>query len=116
MRTSKGRAGLLVAVAAAWCLGGWPASAEDRAGERVDMVLKTKEGLHFKVPPDWPVEKRDGVVAPIPIEEYMFRKFSAMESRLRALEQQVGAMELRIRVLEEELNKQQGLRSGGASP
>lgn len=107
---------MLVAVVAAWCLGGWPAWAEDQAGERAEMVLKTKEGLHFKVPPDWPIEKRDGVVAPIPIEEYMSRKFSAMDSRLRTLEQQVGAVDVRMRVLEEERKKQQGLRSGEASP
>ena len=86
-----------------------PAAAEE---ETVTAVV-TKEGLHFKLPQDWPVEKRGGVVAPIPVEEYLAQKFSAMQSRLQALEQRVVGLELKLRVMEEELKRQKekGLQS-----
>lgn len=72
-------------------------------------VVQSKSGLHFRVPADWPIEERGGVTAPIPIEEYVTRKFSTLESRIRTLEQQLSGSELRLRVLEE------GQRTGGAS-
>ena len=64
-------------------------------------VIKKKDGLRFNVPSDWPVEERNGAVGPIPIEEYLAKKFASLESRLRLLEQQVSSFDLRLRVLEE---------------
>ena len=69
-------------------------------------MQKTKEGLHFQLPEDWPVEKRGGVMAPIPIEEYLSRKFSAIGLQLQLLEQRVNGLDVRVRVAEEELKKQ----------
>lgn len=69
-------------------------------------VRKTAEGLHFQLPPDWPVEKRAGSVGPIPIEEYMARKFAAIDQRLKTLEQRVGSLDVRLCVLEEEITRQ----------
>ena len=84
------------------------------AKEPAATVRKTEEGLHFDVPPDWPIEKRGGVVGPIPIEEYLGRKFQALTSQLQALEQRFNGFDVRLRVMEEEMKKQkQGLRSGG---
>ncbi len=75
-------------------------------------VDKTAEQLHFKVPPDWPIEKRGGIMAPIPIEEYLARKFKSLEAQLQVIEQRVSGLDLRVRVLEEASKKQQkGLRS-----
>ena len=88
-------------------------AADGRASSKT--VVKTKDGLHFSLPADWPVEKRDGVVAPIPVEEYLGRKFSTLESRVRLLEEQVGSFELRLRVMEEQFKKQQRLQSGEAA-
>ena len=82
-------------------------AAEAPAAEE-DTVMQTKSGLHFRVPADWPIEERNGVTAPIPIEEYVTRKFTALEARIRTLEQQVSGSDLRLRVLEE------GQRTGGA--
>jgi len=88
------------------------------AEEKEATTVVTKEGLHFKLPPDWPVEKRGGVVAPIPIEEYLAQKFSAIQSRLQALEQQMVGLELKLRVMEEELKrrKEKGLQSTETGP
>lgn len=87
------------------------AAAEDQGVEGPVTVTKTKDGLRFQLPPDWPVEKRGGAVGPIPVEEYLSRKFSAVEKRLQLLEQQVGALDLRVRVLEERIKKQDSLKS-----
>lgn len=88
-------------------------AADERASSKT--VVKTKDGLHFNLPADWPVEKRDGVVAPIPMEEYLGRKFSTLENRVHLLEGQAGSLDLRLRVMEEQLKKQQRLQSGEAA-
>lgn len=86
---------------------------EARSSEQEDVTVeKTAERLHFKVPADWPVEKRGGVMAPIPIEEYLARKFKALEAQLQSIEQRVAGLDLRVRVLEEASKKQsKGLSS-----
>lgn len=66
-------------------------------------TVRTKDGLRFKLPPDWPIENH----APISLEEYLARKFGALEKQLQGLEQQVSGMDLRVRVLEEQSKKQQ---------
>lgn len=90
--------------------GGGTGFAADPEPAADPSVVQTKSGLHFRVPADWPIEERNGVTAPIPIEEYVTRRFSALEARIRALEQQVTGSDLRLRVLEE------GQRSGGEAP
>ena len=85
--------------------------AEEKSSDTA-TVQKTSDGLHFNVPSDWPIEKRNGVTGPIPIEEYLARKFKALEAQLQALEQRLSSFDIRLRVMEEELKKsRQGLRS-----
>lgn len=105
-------------LAALALLGGFalPGLAADGEKDNPVTTVRTAEGLHFQLPPDWPIEKRGGIVGPIPIEEYLARKFSAVENRLRLLEQQVGALDLKLRVLEEQAKKQSTLQSGGSQP
>ena len=95
---------------AVWVLGGTVTHAQEPK-EKV-TTQKTREGLHFELPPDWPVEKHGGLVAPIPVEEYLAMKFNTLEARLQTIEQQLGGFDIRLRAVEEELkNKQKGLRS-----
>lgn len=90
---------------------------EDDASKESVTVRKTADGLHFKVPPDWPIEKRGGITAPIPIEEYLARKFKALDVELQGLEQHLNGVEVRLRVLEEaEKKHRQGLRASSAPP
>lgn len=94
-----------------------PAGAEEETAERA-TVRKTKEQLHFELPADWPVEKRGGIVAPIPVEEYLAMKFKALELRLQTIEQRLNGFDLRLRVIEEAAksrNSQPGLRSSGVT-
>ena len=74
-------------------------------------VLKTRDGLRFELPADWPVEKRGGVVTPMPIEAYLSKKFTALEARLQSLEQQVSGLDVRVRVLEESVKRQSSMQS-----
>ena len=89
--------------------------AEDKGKEGQGAVLKTEDGLRFRLPADWPIEKRGGITAPIPIEEYLSRKLGAIESRLQSLEQQVTSTDMRLRVLEEDQKKQR-LKSKEGAP
>ena len=108
------RRGALLLVLGVWLVcGHQPALVQ---AEKPTVESKTKAGLHFELPPDWPVEKRGGIVAPIPIEEYLGRKFGVMAGQLRVLEQQLTSFELRLRVLENRLKKQKQLRSGTTAP
>lgn len=95
-----------------------PSAGAEEAGAREPVtVKKTEEGLHFQLPPDWPVEKRGGVMAPIPIEEYLARKFKALETQLQIVEQRVNGLDVRLRVLEEGAKQQrEGLRSSETQP
>ena len=107
------------AVAVTFAAGAPAQAAEQATDDTIGMETKTSKGLKFKLPADWPVEERNGVVAPIPPEEYYARKFSAIESRLKSVEQQTGSLELRLRVLEEKVKQQNqsgGLRSQEAAP
>lgn len=102
----SGLLGLLAIVNAA---GVW---AEDPTDAERATVLKTQERLHFELPPDWPIEKRGGIVAPIPVEEYLAKKFKALEGRLQQIEQQLNGLDVRLRVVEEaQKTPPPGLRS-----
>jgi hypothetical protein len=87
------------------------ASDEEGGKDSSEIVLKNRDGLNFNLPEDWPIEKRGGVVAPIPVEEYLSKKFKSVEERIRFIEQQVGALDMRVRILEEQSKKQQRLQS-----
>ena len=106
-----------VALAVLLAAAGWAqASAEDGMGADKPTVRKSQEQLHFELPPDWPIEKRGGMVGPIPVEEYLAMKFKALESRLQMIEQKLNGMDLRLRVIEEnqkEKAPRPGLRSSG---
>ena len=97
----------LLPVGASLCLV-LPAEGEEKKGV---VTVETPEGLRFSLPPDWPVEKRNGVVGPIPLEEYLSRKFDGIEKRLKTLEEKISAIDLRMRVLEEESRKKAPLSS-----
>ena len=107
---------------ASWAIGlalvigaGLPLACGEEEGSTEPVTVRTsKDRLHFALPPDWPVEKRGGILAPIPIEEYLAKKFKTIETHLQGLEQRLGSLDLRLRVLEEELKKQRQALS--ASP
>lgn len=52
---------------------------------------KTQKGLRFNVPDDWPVEKRGGGLAPVPVEEYVLKRFKQVQDDLDALRNDLTA-------------------------
>ena len=84
-------------VIVAWCVTS-PAMAQtaQTVEEKENLVTKELKGFKFKVPADWPVEDRDGQVGPVPVEEYLAKKFSAVSARFDAVEKQLAALETRV--------------------
>lgn len=71
------------------CAFAGPASGADDAEEDPNFqyqTVTTKEGLTFRVPEDMPIERRGGIQAPIPFDEYMYGKFKQMDTRLQRME------------------------------
>ena len=86
-----------------------------------EVIVKTEGAHHLLLPKDWPVEQKDGRVAPIAIEEYLSLKFgqvkekfndtgqslAALAQRITRLEQEHKTLVKRIRLLEERLNAEE---------
>ena len=68
-------------------------------------TVTTPEGLVFRVPQDMPIEKRGGIVAPIPFDEYTYRKFKKVEDRMKRLESRLQRAEKEIESLKKEKSK-----------
>jgi superfamily II helicase len=60
--------------------------------DRLSYAQNTKEvsGLRFQVPEDWPVEKRGGVLGPIPTEEYVSIKFKEADKEVQAIKDELS--------------------------
>ena len=82
-----------------------PIAAEEAASTESATVKKSKDNLHFNLPPDWPIERRGGITAPIPIEEYLAKKFKELESKLNDMDQRLNGLDLRLRIIEEDAKK-----------
>jgi len=81
---------------------------------------KISKGLNFQVPEDWPVEKRGGIVAPIPIEEYLEIKFTAVEEKFEAIKDELSGKFLELQSdlegVEKDFSKKiKGVQSEGES-
>jgi len=55
-------------------------------------------GLNFQVPEDWPIEKRGGILAPIPTEEYVSIKFKATEEKFETIKQALTQAQTRMKL------------------
>ena len=63
---------------------------------------KKIDGLNFHVPDDWPIEKRGGVLGPIPTEEYVSMKFKDITKEFEDIK---GEMRNNISALQSNLDK-----------
>lgn len=110
-----------------WGLALWAALAAPAAVEPAEddvetveatppTVVRTSDGLKFTVPPDWPIERRSGVVGPIPIEEYLARKFNALDKKIQTLEQKLISLESKVGTLETQGKKKPLHSSEGGEP
>lgn len=67
-------------------------ASEDAANFQYQTVT-TKEGLHFRVPEDMPIEQKGGIQAPVPFDEYMYGKFKQIDARLKGIETKLENIE-----------------------
>jgi len=100
----------LLAASGSWALKAPAILAEEAKDEQ--MVIREQKGLRFKLPADWPIEQRDGVLSPVPVEAYLSRKFSSVTSRLEAMERRIDGLEKRLRSTEQGID---GLKNNLAS-
>lgn len=56
-------------------------------------VIKTVGGINFEVPEDRPIEKKDGIIAPMALDKYVALKIHRMEKRLNSLEESMKNIE-----------------------
>ena len=91
----------LVSLASTWLLTAPTAGSSAAPGE--ELVIKEVKGLKFKVPADWTVEERGGMIAPVPVEEYLSKKFSAAAARFDAAEKRLAALETKQAEFEQKL-------------
>ena len=91
-----------------------PSLAKDQPLSDDEVVIRTEGAHRLLLPKDWPVEHKDGRIAPAPIEEYLSMKFdqvkeaftetdrhfAALEQRLDLLERDNQILQKRLRVLE----------------
>ncbi|OGX37012.1 MAG: hypothetical protein A3G91_06235 [Omnitrophica WOR_2 bacterium RIFCSPLOWO2_12_FULL_50_9] len=52
----------------------------------------SQKGLHFGVPEDWPIEKRGGVLAPVPMEEYVMTRFKNTASQFETIKSELTGL------------------------
>ena len=78
---------------------GW---AKDEPMTDDEVIVKTEGAHHLLLPKDWPVEQKDGRVAPIAIEEYLSLKFGQVKEKFNDTEQSLAALAQRIAKLEQE--------------
>lgn len=70
-------------------------------------TVTTKEGFKFSIPSDMPIERKDGLVAPIPFEEYLYIKFKMIEERIGKMEKRLDSMEGKLLAKIEEVKELQ---------
>ncbi|MFH1857379.1 MAG: hypothetical protein ABH845_00530 [Candidatus Omnitrophota bacterium] len=69
------------------------------------MAIKTEEGLHFRLPKDWPVVKRHGVLMPLPVDEYLSQKMNTVTTQLAEVDGKVQEIMARLEAIEQKLGR-----------
>jgi len=85
--------------------------ADEPENQATLLTTKRLKGLKFQVPEDWPIEKRDGVVGPIPIEEYLAQKFNKVHEQLAAIQTAIQLLSERVEKIELDEAETRSLRS-----
>ena len=71
--------------------------------DKEGLVIKSVDGLKFRVPEDMPIEKKNGIVAPMDLTEYVAIKFSRTEKRLRNIQERIEKIEEELNLIEERI-------------
>ena len=85
-----------------WSLSGWTEdrAADSTSSESNDLIVTKQGDVDFLSLRDWPVERKDGIVRPAPIETYLSMKFGQVAIHLQAIRHRLDALEQRVQQLE----------------
>jgi hypothetical protein len=92
-----------------WAL---PALAYDEMGaKKVAEEIKedgfkdvtTPEGLTFRIPSDMPIERRGGLVSPVPFDEYLYIKFKNINEKLTVVDKKIDRLDETLRAIRRHL-------------
>lgn len=87
-----------------------PATGESNGGLTDSEVVVKTDGPHrLLLPRDWPIEHKDGRIAPVSIETYLSLKFEQVGEALERLDRRVAALEAGM-VAAQEAQRAQALR------
>ena len=73
--------GIMILLFWAYCSGNQTAADEPKRMEK---------GIKFNVPPNWPIEEKGGGLAPMPVEDYVLKRFKEIEGQLKELEKSLA--------------------------
>ena len=76
-------------------------SATTESPKETDLVVTTKGNMRYLSLKDWPVKRKDGIAAPVSLEEYLSMKFGQLRDAFTATNQRLGALEQKLKQLEE---------------
>ena len=62
----------------------------DKENFKYKTITKTVDGINFELPEDRPVEKKNGIITPMPIDEYVAMKFWKMENNLKEMDASIA--------------------------
>ncbi len=84
-----------------WAEEKWETPQSDQQSE--DLVVTNQGGTRFLSLRDWPARhEQNGVVRPVPLEEYLSMKFGQVRKHSDAFDQRVKLLEDRLQQLEQE--------------
>ena len=77
------------------------AAAEEKQLTDDEVVVRTEGAHHVLLPKDWPVEERDGRLAPVSVDAYLGMKFDQVAATFDRITQRLDALDHRLQQLED---------------
>jgi len=81
-----------------------PGYAEEPNGYEAETAIRTREGIHFRLPEDWPIVKRHGVLMPLPMDEYLSHKIKILMGRMDKADQKSDETLKRLEGLDQKMD------------
>ena len=66
-----------------------------------ELVIRTEGAHQLFLPKDWPVEDRETLLVPVPVESYLSMKFGQVRAQFKATKLHLESIDRRLRELEQ---------------
>ena len=77
-------------------------AAKTDSPKEADLVVTTEGSMRYLSLKDWPVTRKNGIVTPVSLEEYLSMKFGQVRDSLNATTHRLEALERKFTQLEED--------------